>query len=37
MKEYIDKLPLLREFPDYYELETEDEKRAYIIRRLPNF
>ena len=31
MKEYIDKLPHLQEFPNYYELETEDEKRAYII------
>jgi len=31
MKEYIDNLPHRQEFPDYYELETEDEKRAYII------
>jgi len=31
MKEYIDKFPHQQVFPNYYESETEEEKRAYII------
>ncbi|CAN7384396.1 sulfotransferase domain-containing protein [Bradyrhizobium sp. LjRoot220] len=31
MKEYIDRVPHHELFPNYYELATEDEKRAFIV------
>ena len=31
MKEYIDRVPHHELFPDYYDLVTEDEKRAFIV------